>query len=118
MTFDLSSLVASLPSQQDQKRREGMEQRRKQLKAEVQDDSVLCTPDPRTLNSMSQCMYMIRCIERGFSKQQITDLFFGDEFAVKMIANVIGVHHLVDKDKDGNWERTDKASHVIGTEKQ
>lgn len=118
MTFDLSSLVASLPSQQDQKRREGMEQRRKQLMAEVQDDSVLCIPDPRTLNSMSQCMYMIRCIERGLTKQQIVDLFFGDEFAVKMISNVIGVHHLVDQDKDGNWERTDKAANAMGMEKK
>ena len=118
MAFDLSSLVASLPSQQEQKRRDGIEQRRKQLMIEVQDDHVLCIPDPRTLNSMSQCMYVIRCVERGLTKQQIVDLFFGDEFTVKMIANVIGVHHLVDQDKDGKWQQTEKAKNALATDKK
>jgi hypothetical protein len=117
MTFDLSSLVASLPSQQEQKRRQGIEERRKQLLVEISDDSVLNIPDPRTLNSMSQCMYVIRCIERGLLKQQIVDLFFGDEFTVKMLANVIGVHNLVHHDKDGKWERTEKAKQELGMPK-
>jgi hypothetical protein len=82
------------------------------------DDPVLRVPDPRTLDSMSQCMYVIRCVEKSLTKQQIVDLFFGDEFTVKMITSVIGVHNMVKPDKDGKWERTEKATPASGTDKK
>jgi len=115
-TLDLNSLVASLPSQQERKRRDGIEQRRNQLMTELADDPVLAISDPRTLNSMSQCMYVIRCVERGLTKQQIVDLFFGDEFTVKTITSVIGVNALVRQSKEGKWERTEKANLALGTD--
>jgi len=83
---------------------------------ELADDPVLAISDPRTLNSMSQCMYVIRCVERGLTKQQIVDLFFGDEFTVKTITSVIGVNALVRQSKEGKWERTEKANLALGTD--
>ena len=96
MTLDLDSLVASLPAKKEQKRVQEMEQRRSQILNRFPDDATLNnTRDPRSLNSVGQCMYIIKCIEHGLTKAQIVDLFSGDEFVVDTIIGVIGVNNLV-----------------------
>jgi hypothetical protein len=113
MTTDLDSFMASLPSRQEQIKRQQIEQRRKDLVSQLDPD--VFPPDPRALNSMSQCMYVIRCIERGLSRGQVEDLFFGEESTVNMIVDMIGVNDLLKQDKDGNWKRTDKVKRLIGS---
>src|SRR4051812_27732485 len=98
MVLDLDSLVASLPAKQEQKRLQDLSERRQAILSKFTNDSVLVSSkDPRGLNSVGQCMYIIHCLEIGLNKQQIVDLFFDDEFTVDTIINVIGIKGLVAK---------------------
>ena len=96
MVLDLDSLVASLPAKQEQKRLQDLAERRQRILGKFANDSVLSgTKDPRSLNSVGQCMYIIHCAECGLDKQQIVDLFFGDEFTVDTLVNVIGLKSII-----------------------
>jgi hypothetical protein len=97
MVLDLDALVASLPAKKEQKQLQELAQRREGILGRFANDSVLVsTKDPRGLNSVGQCMYIIHCVEVGLGKQQIVDLFFGDEFSVDTLVNVIGIKNIVD----------------------
>ena len=92
MAFDLDSLVESLPLKKEQKRLQELEERRQQILKKVANDLLLTnTKDPRKLNSIEQCIYIVRCLEHGLRKDQIVDLFVGDEFIVDTMTIVLGI---------------------------
>ena len=96
MVVNLDSLVASLPAKQEQKRLQDLDERRQQILAKFSSESIISkVKDPRKLNSVQQCMYIIKCLENGLTKAQIVDLFYADQFSVDTVINVLGVNKLV-----------------------
>ena len=92
MVIDLDSLVESLPAKQEEKRLQDLDRRRQYIIGRFPNDPVISnTSDPRKLNSVQQCMYIIRCLENGLDRLQINDLFFGDHFTVETMINVMGI---------------------------
>jgi hypothetical protein len=93
MAFDLNSLVESLPLKKEQKRLQELEQRRQEILKRFENDLLLTnTKDPRKLNSIEQCIYIVRCLEHGLRKDQIVDLFIGDDFTVDTMTMVLGLN--------------------------
>jgi hypothetical protein len=98
MVLNLDSLIGSLPAKQEEKRLQELERRRKDIMIKFPNDHVICsTKDPRGLNSVGQCMYIVRCLEGGLDKSQIVDLFFDDHFIVDTLIGILGVGNLVSK---------------------
>ncbi len=69
--------------------------RREKTVQELALDPILFPPDPRKLSTMAQCVYIVRLTKRGISKDQIIDLFYGDESGVNMLIEMIGVNNLL-----------------------
>jgi hypothetical protein len=93
MAFDLKVLVDSLPLKKEQRRLQEFEERRQQILKRFANDTLLSnTKDPRKLNSIEQCIYIVRCLELGLKKDQIVDLFFEDEFIFDTMTMILGIN--------------------------
>jgi hypothetical protein len=76
-------------------------------------DPRIFPPDPRELDAVSQIVYVIRCLERGLSKQDIVSLYMDDTSAATIIIDLIMKTGLIARDDKGKWRRTDKAKRLI-----
>jgi hypothetical protein len=70
-------------------------------------------PDPRTLDIIHQISYVIRCLEKGLSEDDISSLYMDDKSATKVIIDLVMQIRLIEKDSSGKWRRTDKARRLI-----
>lgn len=70
-------------------------------------DPLIFAPDPRKLDTLKQTFYVIRCLEHGLNKEDIINLFMGDDFSVNIIFELIRDNNLVSYDtKSGAWKRS------------
>ena len=85
--------------------------RKKDLKYNI--DPKLFPPDPRKLDAVGQIIYVIRCLERGFSENDIIGLYMDDLTAAKIIIDLTKEAGLITRDDKGKWKRTNKARRLI-----
>lgn len=77
-------------------------------------DPSIFPADPRKLDTLQQTLYVIRCLERGLTKNDILNLFMGDDFSVDIIFELIRDNDLMSYDeKNGKWKKTEKTDYLF-----
>lgn len=77
-------------------------------------DPRIFPPDPRSLDAVSQIIYVIRCLERGLSERDIVALYMDDASQATVIIDLVMQTDLVKRDvRTGKWKRTEKTTRLI-----
>jgi len=76
-------------------------------------DPRLFPPDPRSLDVISQIIYVIRCFEHGLSERDIKGLYMDEPFATVVIDLVMQTDLIRQDPKSGKWKKTEKARRLI-----
>ena len=85
--------------------------RKKDLRYNI--DPKIFPPDPRKLDAVGQIIYVIKCLERGFSEEDIIGLYMDDMTAARIIIDLTKEAGLIIRDDKGKWKRTNKARRLI-----